>query len=568
MRAKVSKQERINNRLHRELSQILSGVENAGSNWRNLSNNIIGTLQVGNQRINDSINTTNNASLIQDDIKRIYLIFKEIELANKRIRACNDKIYYDFASYNAVRKIVQAMLNNIEVSFVSNETIKKAVEIKHLQLPDYWLTCALLSILAWQNDDKEMAQATLERAFKLNKKDTCMFYFAFHIRLGKDDVAIKWFAEYITCARNGEDQENILLMFSIINKTLVNPTNAALMSRVNEFINDLIKQDLANNNFSENDVILKTRRYLLAFKVNESMDYPLLKTYVVDSQDLRNLLNLAKTNVKTLDFILKTVNVTAEETNDFLNEFIDHLIAKTNESEKKVKREIKRNEFIIAQCGKLDKNKEEHLKDAKKSYNEWLTHQVSEFSIINEMIDWVYCKDDVEVNPKIIKMMFILTKKFNEEATKRNVNRYRKKFTRTHDIKINEYESTANFANVQEEESKIKKYFDAKAEKLIARAASKRYIAWFVVAALALVGCIYFANPTLLVGTVLGLVGGAGSIFLSNKKKQRIIADCDKETKNTIEIFKQIVEEFKKYEAEFLSFDKYYDDIEIEFAKI
>ena len=86
---------------------------------------------------------------------RRYVGLKNIELANKRIRECNNKKIYDFANYSAVRKIVIAMLDNIELGLVSDETITKAVEIKHLQLPDYWLTCALLSLMAWKNDDKE-----------------------------------------------------------------------------------------------------------------------------------------------------------------------------------------------------------------------------------------------------------------------------------------------------------------------------------------------------------------------------------------------------------------------------
>lgn len=560
MRAKVSAEERRNSRLHHELNQITNGVNNVSANWGKLSNNIIGTLKTGNQRINDSIDATNKSSDIQDQIEVIYQLFKNIELANKKIRACNDKIYYEFASYNAVRKIVQAILNNIEVTFVSNETIKKAVEIKHLQLPDYWLTCALLSILAWQNDDKEMADATLARACKLNKKDASMFYFAFHIRLGKDDVALKWFTQYTSCLRNGEDQENILLMFSIINKTLLNSTSAALMSHINNFINDIIKQDLKSGKFSEEDIISKTRNYLTQFKVNEKMDYPLLKKYLKNPNNLNATLNSAKTNVKILDFILKVVNVTVEDNNTFLNEFIDNLIAKTNETEKEIKREIKHNEFIIECQG--------DLKKADDQYDKWLAHQVTEFSIINEMIDWVYSKEENDINPKIIKMMFVLTKKFNEEAIKKDVALYRSKFKATNDIKIGEYESTADLRNAAQEEPKIKSYFSNKAADLIAQASSKRFIVCFGVAAITLIAAIYFSIPALLVGTVLGVVCGVGSIILTSQKKQRIIEDCDLQAKNTTDTFKQIVDEFKNYETEFLSFDNYYSEIEAEFAKI
>ena len=435
------------------------------------------------------------------------------------------------------------MLNNIETSFVSDGTIMKAVEAKHLQLPDYWLTCALLSIMAWRNDDKELAQKALERACKLNKKNTSIFFFAFHIRIGKDNVALKWFSNYITCARTGEDQQNILLMFSIVNKTITEKCNDEMVSKINAFINQLIKEDISRSGYNEDELIERIRGYLKAYRANDSMDYPVLANYCKDIDFLKDELMSAKTNVKILDFILKTVNITANEKNDYLNQFIDDLIAKTNDTEKDVTNEIKYNELVISHNGNIEA--------AKAEYDEWLKHNETEFVIISEMIDWIYKQTSDGMNPAIRQMMFKLTKNLNYEAIKRNVEAYRNAFRRKLNIKINEYETNADFSNVSQECNKIEEYFRNKAQNLISLEKTWPCFIWFGVGALSIVGTIAMSSPQLLIGAAVGAIGGVVKIFATKKKKERIAKDCDIASNSTKASFMQLAEEFNKFVDEY-----------------
>ena len=560
MRSAVAQQERINSQLRNELYALSNGISKASNSWYNLTNLINNTLNNGANRVISSHERTVQAYELQCEIEKMYKLFKNIELANKKIRACKNKIYYEFANYSAVRKIVQAMLNNIETTFVSDATITKAVEVKHLQLPDYWLTCALLSIMAWRNDDKQLAQKALERACKLDKKNTSIFFFAFHIRIGKDNVALKWFSNYITCARTGEDQQNIMLMFSIINKTIVENCNDELISKINGFINQLIKEDISRSGYSEDEVIERIRAYLGAYRANDSVDYPLLANYCKEMDFLKSELMAAKSNIKILDFILKTVNVTVKEKNDFLNQFIDDLIAKTNKSEKDISNEIKYNELVISHNGNVEA--------AKSEYDEWLTHNETEFTIITEMIDWIYKQDSDGMNPTIRQMMFKLTKNLNHEAIKRNVEAYRNRFKKKLDIKINEYETKADFSNVNGECTKIEDYFNNKAQELIALEKMWPCFIWFGIGAAAIAGTIAMQAPQLLVGTAIGAIGGIIKIVATKKKKERIAKDCEIASNSTKGSFMQLAEEFKKFVSEYHEYDNYYNEIESEFAKL
>ncbi len=560
IRYAVAEQERINSQLRQELYVLSSGISSASSKWNNLTSLINNTLTNGANRVISSHERTLQAYELQCQIEEMYKLFKNVELANKKIRACQNKIYYDFANYRAVRKIVQAMLNNLETSFVSDAALLKAIETKHLQLPDYWLTCALLSIMAWRNDDRQLADRALARAYKLDKKNTSIFFFAFHLRLGKDNVALKWFTEYVSCARTGEDQENIMLMFSIINKTLVEDCNAELVSRINGFIAQLVREDVERSGYSEEQVIERIRHYLAAYRANDSMDYPLLANYCREMEYLRTELMLAKSNIRVLDFILKTVNVTSQDRNDFLNTFIDDLIAKTNDAERDVHNEIKYNEMIISHKG--------HMEEAKEAYDEWLTHNETEFAIVTEMVDWIHKPDAEGMNPTIRQMMFKLTSGLHREAIRRNVEAYRNRFKTNLSIKINEYETVANFSNTAGECKKIEEYFANKAKELIAQQKIWPCFIWFGVAVLATVGAIALPAPALFVGTAGGLLGGVLKIVFTKKKKERIAKDCDIESNNTKKSFMQLAAEFGKYVNEFKEYDNYYNAIEAEFDKL
>ena len=125
MQWKVNEARRENYELRNELNAIASGISNAYNRWDRLCNNISNTLHNGTKRVEASQNYMNAAYDMQGEIDNLYVLFKNIEMANKKIRECNNKKIYDFANYSAVRKIVSAMLDNLEVSLVSDETITR-----------------------------------------------------------------------------------------------------------------------------------------------------------------------------------------------------------------------------------------------------------------------------------------------------------------------------------------------------------------------------------------------------------------------------------------------------------
>lgn len=560
MRSLVSEQQAIRQRLLQELYELENGVREAENKWQQITNSVTSTLINGNSRIMNSHEMTLKSYELQCDIERLYKLYKHVESANKKIRELQNKIYYEFANYNAVRKIVESMLNNIEVTFVSDRVLTKAIEVKHLQLPDYWLTCALLSIMAWRNDDKQMAEKALERAFMLDKKNSSIFFFAFHLRIGKDNVALKWFKSYISCDLTGEDNVNVLFMFSLLTKNVDGEYDDAVYSEVNDFVNKTIQSRLSSESYSENDMAKRISKYLKMMMIREPLKYPVFNKYCKETALYADILSAAKNNENILEFVRKTVNLTTEEKNNRLNKFIDDIIRRSNSSEIDVRNEIHHNELIIKHKG------EKEIAD--QEYEAWLEHNRTELDIISEMVEWVYNPGDTDINASEKQRLFILTSGLSKKAVDINVAEYRNSLRHDADIAIDEYATHAELTNEAQEHQKIDVYFEQKAADLIAQEKIWPSFVWFGAGVLGAVGAIALSMYALFVVTVAGIIGGVAHILLTNKRKKNIASDCQRQAMSTKEIFSRLSADYKSYLEEFQSYDKYYNDICEEFSKL
>ena len=110
LQGELRQAERVNAELRGELSTVEQGVNRAHRDLEDYNDKIRGTLDNCNGTMTSSHQRVIDAIEVQGEIERMYVRFKQMELANKKIRAANNKKYYDFANYRTVRKIVQGML--------------------------------------------------------------------------------------------------------------------------------------------------------------------------------------------------------------------------------------------------------------------------------------------------------------------------------------------------------------------------------------------------------------------------------------------------------------------------
>ena len=248
LEAELSRQQSINYELRSELNTIASGVNRAYERLENERSKIANALDHSNNMLEQSKSKMAMALETQYEIESLYVRFKAMELANKQIRACNNKKYYEFGNYRTVRKIVQGLMDNLDMNLVSEQIIYKTVEKEHLKTPDYWLTCVLLSVMAWQTDDKYLADRAMAIALQLDKKDSAIFYMLFNLRMDRESAALKWFEQYQQCELKGSDQKTFLLLFSLISRTLnaSDEISQAAKGEIRDYIDRIIRQTISS----------------------------------------------------------------------------------------------------------------------------------------------------------------------------------------------------------------------------------------------------------------------------------------------------------------------------------
>lgn len=555
----LSQAQQINRELRGELSTITNGVSNANKELSDYNSKIRNTLDNCNGTMNSSHQRVVDAIVLQGEIEVLYTRFKHVELANKKIRECNNKKYYDFANYRTVRKIVQGIMDNLDVQMVCDKTITKSVEVQHLQTPDYWLTCVLISVMAWRNNDKELADRAMARAINLDKKDSAIFYMLFNLRMGRDEAALKWFYTYQECELKGSDQRTFLMLFSLVSKTLSDTVDENTKNEVFSFIKKVIDANMKASGYNEDEIIARIKHYFNRMQPSDQLQYSMLRKCCGEFDQLTSTMMQAKNNINILEFILKTSNVPEEQKNTFLKGYIDELIASPNQAEKEVYDEIAYNELVIKLEGDVSAAKEQF--DAEQTKN------ANDLNLIDEMIDWIYERESQEVNGQIKLSMFTLTKMLQEKAAESHVEDYRARRKNNYAATLGEYSTTINFKREDEEYDKIKKFYTEKKDAELATIKAWPAYIGFAMAVAALIGC-FFVGFGLLVLTLGGAGYGAFKLLSNKSHVKQCEQKCEESIKATSETMSKLFAEFKQYNKELDEYDAYYEQIKDAFAKI
>lgn len=552
--------ENYNWELRSDLNSIASSANSARNTLNQYQSSLERTLDNCDNRIVYSHHRIVDAIALQGEIERLYTCFKHMELASKKIREANNTKYYDFANYRTVRKIVQGVMDNLDVTMVSDAAIYKSVEAQHLLSPDYWLTCVLISIMAWKNDDRELAERSMARAMEYDKKSSAVFYMLFNLRMQREEAALKWFNTYQECGFTGADQRTFLMLFSLVSKSLSDNVSESAKQQINTFIRRIVRSSMDASDYSEERVTEQISGYFKRMRPSDALEYSALRKYCGAFNELTEVMMEASNNLNILEFILRTANVAPEQKNTFLKGFIDELIEAPNDTERAVYDTIEYNERIIDCKGDAEQAKQLHeaarIKKAK------------ELDLVAEMIDWIYERNANEVNGQIRLNMFALTKELQEKAVDVHVEGYRSRMKSQLPVTIGDYSSTVDLSGTPEEEhQKVSDFYTARRDEAIATV--KPWGSWigFGIAAASTVGAL-FLGPVLLLLALCGAGYGAYVIVSNKNLIKKYNLDCTIQINSTESILRLLYDEYRQYRKEFEEYDGYVEQIRDAFSKI
>lgn len=548
-----------NNQLISEIRSAVSSVNQIEQSLSDYNKQIQTTIDNATGVIDHCTNSALDAYELQGQVDLLYTRYKCVELANKKIRALNNKKYYDFKNYRNVRKIVKGMMDNLDLGMVSDAVIYKSIERQHLLTPDYWLTCALISIMAWRSDDKQLADRALESAFKLDAKNSSIFYMIFNLRMERNQAAVKWFLEYQKCELKGSDGHTFLMLFSLISKTLSDNVDDETSRMISDFIHDLMMECAQNEGYGEENIISFILGHMRSLMKTGSYELPFMVQYCCDCCEITRILDLARNNYNILEFILKIINVPVDERNTYLKEYLNELLEKPNHVEIETYNEIEYNEFVIQMGGDVE--------SARSKFAEELEHRESEFNIISAMIDWVYDFSNISINAQMRLNMFTLIKSLQQKAADLYFADYRAMFQNIHPVKILDYSGNVDFANEEGEKAKIEQYYEELQKQELLQV---KNIAAYLSIGLGVVcgAAALFVSPFLFAGLGIGAVAGTSILIFNHSKRKSIRLNFRKQKESVTDILKKLFAEYKKVEELYGEYDVLAVKISEELAKL
>lgn len=561
LKAELAAIERENSELRAEISVAVGAVGAAETALITTQNNINTVLTNASSSLSQSHQRVLQAYAMQQEMDVVYRRLKNMELANKEIRRCNNIKYYDFDTYHKVRKIVQGIMDDMDFSMVSFDLIETAVEKEHLASPEYWLTALLIAIVAWRGDQKERAYRALNQAMKLNLKKTASFMLVFNLRVGREESAFKWFDLLLDGELMGSDKSMVLLFFSLLSKTIEDDVSDGARNKVSTYIRNQVEEAISESSSSRPAAVKRVSAAFRTFADDFDFPYPLTTKYVSTAGYLKSSLALARNNANIIDFLSSSINIDEAVRNEFLKQYVDEIVEEPCPNEAKVYDEIIRNEFIIKHQG--DKEA------AQEAYEATKLHDETRFDIVAEMMDWVYTTEGrSEANPQMRKNMLILTSSLQQDAGDYYIQFYQSMFKPESSVSIDGYEGPINLALPENSFGDIETYYRNAAE---AEKSEVKNIAAFVTMGAGVVIGIASAvaiTPVMAVVAVAGLAVGAGLLALNSSKKKRIDLKHEQNIRSMKNIFSEIGAEYKQMESSYKEADLLSGKLEDQLASL
>lgn len=569
--------------LEGELNALFNSANSANVSLLNTCNNLNTSMNSNFNSLNYSQSQLQRTFNVQLQLKEMYFIFKDVETANKKIRALTNQLYFDYKNQSTVRKIVRGFMDNIDLDMVSDRIIYKAIEREYLQAPDYWLAYCLLAIMFWKENNKEKAEQCLSEAVKLDKKSTDVFFMLFNLKIGRIESALMWFQNFQELQKVGSDNSVFLMLLSTIN-TRINEDNSGNL--VFKSISDYLLQqvDKDGEKADKEQIITLILNYFTNLDQVEQLKYKYIRQYIKENQAMANVLSRAKNNNEILEFIEDLNKVHMNERNLYLNKFMDQLISIPSKAEQKIMDEIDLNEEIILSMEPLKKadenaimNSQAFKKMAQENHERKVKHNESELNLVNEIVDWVYTKKNNEVNSLTQWNLFALTKDYTVEAYNRYIRGYQNAYIKNYTISINDYVSNCTFKDLNSELQKKNKFCEDKKARLLSMVKDGGAVAMIIISIILLiagvVGGLVIDQTILMVlgGIIFLILGGIGFVkkAITNPKKRRSINELVRKDNEKLDnIIRKLFEEMNQYSCEYDDADNLSGDIKDKLERI
>ena len=179
------------------MSQVSYAIQDLNSTINQFESNV--DVHVNNIR-QSSINVEQATKQIYDQISKFREDMEhgeQSQLAHENIIRIDQIIKEQFSNYETIRRTVMGVVRDFDINLVRNSTIQELSEELWMTSSRYWLSYALIAITAWVNNYPDVAKNALAEGGRKDAIKTTLFFTLLNLRFDRNEVAKKWFYEYL-----------------------------------------------------------------------------------------------------------------------------------------------------------------------------------------------------------------------------------------------------------------------------------------------------------------------------------------------------------------------------------
>ena len=429
-------------------------------NLGNLANNV-GTVNVNVEHVDSKVNkVTDSVKTIEEEIKNFMLEIRGTTIvsnAKQSITMDQDEINKQYGHYDSVRRKINGIFQATDINSVKKSTIENISEQVIIDTPNYWLAPALVSICAWFNDNKELANRALKEAMTRDDEKTSLLFCLIHLRANRKETALRWLRRYLEMQDSTKIESKIItILDAITNGAFDKEVSALVLHKVNEWMKELDSQaqfkDIQVNRWTNyiNSLVVK----------DDEQSFYYIKNYTNQHESVLKILDITKSEKNILN---EFRNIIKEESGPKvsreaeIDKIINMLVFNYENDELELRKDIAKNKLIIEENGNVTKALE-RFKETEYAY---LTSTDFYSQLSNIVLENRFIKPTVNTR----KMAMALSKNFILDAYNKNIHNSIQNENLNIEIHINTWtNNTTDGSNEKELIQDLNKHIDNETE--------------------------------------------------------------------------------------------------------
>lgn len=531
------------------MGSVNSAINTLNNSVQNFSNNVNAHVERVDTSTRKLQETADNVFKRVNRFRTEIMHGEEKQIAHENIMRIEQVIKEQFGNYDAIRKTIIGVVRDFDINLVRNSTIEELSEELWITSSRYWLSYALLAVTAWVNNYPEVARNALNESSKKDAIKTSLFFCLLNLRFERVETAREWFKVYCRTLNPVMLQQETAVMIQAFMGGIFGK-DKELEHEVASIINEWIRV-ISENVEICNSLINDYENYFEKFNVTAEFKYEMIKSFCTNSEDLRK----SFVDVSKYDSLIELVDQLSVDgvmqTDDNYKSRVDavlnSLITNYDAEEREMREEQQYYRLVIDNEGDTD--------NAQQQFDEIQSLRNDNFNIGKQMVDWVIYSDDGQTDVQVRKFGLQTTKQWFISALERWTSTLRKRCPLQYHFSIDEWTSTSNGRDLDEQRTSLKNYFDNNSFRMIYvnTVNIAMVIMFFVAMIITLVAAVQTArggfNAALIIGIVLMIVAVVVLVIRVISGKQKFTIRVNNAVQNLEGTMAQIID-FQRYFSE------------------